>query len=221
MQVVVIGLGLFGSSVAEALVQAGEEVLAVDSVDTIVQATVDRGIVTHAACLDATVRTNLERLGVNADYDIGVVGIGTQMEASIVATIHLKDLGVKTVVSKALHETHEKILTKVGADRVLIPEVTSGVEAARTILNPNILDELRLSDDFSILEVVAPSALTGRSLAESNLRADYGVTVIGYKRGGDASFSPGPDFVIEPGDVLVVGVTRRDRERFLALESSA
>ena len=108
MQVVVIGLGLFGTSVAEALVRAGEEVLAVDVSESIVQQAVDRQIITQAACVDATNRASLERLGICADYDVGVVGIGTQVEASIVATIHLKDLGVSRVLSKALHETHSK-----------------------------------------------------------------------------------------------------------------
>ncbi len=221
MQVVVIGLGLFGAAVAETLVKSGQEVLAIDTSEDVVQQTVDQGILTHAACVDATLRSNLERLGVGKDYDVGVIAIGTRIEASIVATIHLKDLGVRKVVAKALNATHAKILSKVGADKVLIPEVLSGESTARNLLNPSVLEELRFSDDFSILECLAPPALTGKSLAESDLRATFGVNVFGYKRGGTASFEVPPSFVIEPGDVLIVGVSKRHRERFLKLTEAA
>jgi len=94
MRVVVIGLGLFGTSVAEAIVREGGDVLAVDKSEALVQQAIDRGVLSHAACVDALVRTNLERLGVGSDYDVGVIGIGTNLEASVVAAIHLKDLGV-------------------------------------------------------------------------------------------------------------------------------
>lgn len=217
MRVVVIGLGLFGASVAEAIVQEGGEVLAVDSSESLVQATIDRGIITHAACVDATSRANLERLGVGPDYDVGVIGIGTNMEASIVAAIHLKDLGVGRVIGKALHATHRKILEKVGADETLIPEVLSGQAAARRILNPTVLEEMEFGGEYRILEIEAPIQVTGKPLAESGLRQDFGANVIGFKRGGAYSFEIPPEHVPEPGDILIVGVSMNNRKKLLAL----
>lgn len=217
MQVVVIGLGLFGTSVAEALANAGEDVFAVDSSQDIVQQAADRGVLEHVACTDATVRTNLERLGIGRDYDVGVIGIGTSIEASVIACIHLRELGVERVIAKAIHETHQKILEKVGADRTLIPEVLSGKQAAGSIMNPSVLEELRFSDDFSILEVEAPLPLTGKSLIENDLRGNHGATLLGFKRAGQVSFEVDPSLVIEPGDILIVGVAKKHRERFLKL----
>ena len=215
MRVVVIGLGLFGTSVAEAIVESGQEVLAVDNSERLVQATVDNGVISHAVCIDSTSKSSLQRLGVGPDFDVGVIGIGTNLEASIVTCIHLKDLGVPKVIAKAIHATHRKILEKVGADQTLIPEESSGHEAAQQILNPCILEEMQFSDDYSILEIEAPSVITGKTLSESNLRAEFGANVLGYRRAGTVSFFVTPDHVLEPEDVLIVGVAREHRRRLL------
>ncbi len=217
MRVVVIGLGLFGTSVAEAVVEAGEEVLAIDSSEQLVQTIVDRGIILQAACVDATQKANLERLGVGPDYDVGVIGIGTNVENSIVSAIHLKDLGVKKVIAKGTDPTHCKILEKVGADETLIPEITSGHQAARGLLNPTVLEEMEFSDDYTILELMAPSVLTGKTLAESQLRQDYGANVIGFRRAGTVSFVVPPEHVLEPEVVLIVGVSKLDRRKLVQL----
>lgn len=216
MRVVVVGLGLFGTSVAEAIVEAGGEVLAIEKSETLVQQTVDRGVITHAVCVDATHKASLERLGVGGDYDAGVVGIGTALESSVIATIHLKDLGVPKVLSKAIHATHRKILEKVGADETLIPELISGRQAARGILNPCVLEELEISTDFTIIEIEAPAFLTGKTLAESNLRQDFDANVIGYRRGETATCVLPPDYVLEPGDVLIIGMPKAARRRFVS-----
>lgn len=220
MRVVVIGLGLFGTSVAETIAESGEEVLAIDRDENLVQQVVDRGVLTHAACVDATRKAHLERLGVGEDYSVGVIGIGTNMEASIVASIHLKELGVQRVIAKALNETHEKILLKVGADETLIPEVSSGSEAARSILYPSVLEEIEFVEGFHILEFRAPAVITGKSLSESGLRQEFGANVIGYKRGATVSFVVTPDHVIEPEDILIVGVAKTDRKKLLDLAES-
>lgn len=215
MRIVVIGLGLFGTSVAEAIVEAGQEVLAIDSSERLVQATVDHGVINHAVCTDSTSKSSLQRLGVGPDFDVGVIGIGTNLEASIVTCIHLKDLGVPKVIAKAIHGTHRKILEKVGADQTLIPEESSGHEAATQILNPCILEEMQFSDAYSIMEIEAPKGVTGKTLAESNLRAEFGANVLGFRRAGTVSFSLAPDHVLEPEDVLIVGVAREHRRRLL------
>lgn len=220
MRVVVIGLGLFGTSVAEAIAKSGEEVLAVDISETLVQSTVDGGVITHAACVDSTNRSALERLGVGPDYKVGVIGIGTNMEASVITAIHLKDLGVPKVIAKALNATHRKILEKVGADQTLIPEVLSGKAAARQILDPTVLEEMELSEDFTILEIEAPPPLTGKTISDSGLRENFGANVIGYRRSGNVVFVVPPDHILEPDDVLIVGVPKANRKKLLQMSEA-
>lgn len=178
-QFVVIGLGMFGSSVARTLSERGFEVLAIDDKEERVADAAE--FCTHAVRLDATDERALKEVGVG-DFDVAIVSIGEDIEASILITLLLKELGVKTVVSKALTPLQGKVLRKIGADRVVFPERDMGVRVAESLTVPSISDYVELSSTHSILELVAPDSFVGKDLTEMDLRAKYGITVIAIKR---------------------------------------
>ncbi|MEW5762781.1 MAG: TrkA family potassium uptake protein [Bacillota bacterium] len=213
-QFAVIGLGRFGQSVAITLARMGYEVLAVDTDEEKVNEIMEH--VTHAVQIDALDENALKSIGIR-NFDVVIVAIGQDMQASILATVILKEMGVKHVIAKARTELHGRVLSKVGADKVVFPERDMGIRVARALVTKNILDQIELSPDYSILELVAPEAFVGKTLEESALRLKHGVTVLAIRRGADVIISPGGKQVIEPGDILVT-VGRNDRlkrlERF-------
>lgn len=200
-QFAVIGLGRFGQSVATTLAQMGQEVLAIDPNEEKVHDMVD--VVTHAIQADATDEDALKALGIR-NFDVVIVAIGQNIQASILVTVLLKDLGVKYVVVKAQNELHGKVLERIGADKVVFPERDMGLRIAHKLVSTNVLDQIELSPEFSILEVVAPPELTGVTLLKSQLRAKYGITVLAIKRGPEIVVSPGAQEIILENDVLVV-----------------
>lgn len=210
-QFAVIGLGRFGASVAANLVRMGYDVLAVDTDEHKVEGIVDQ--VTHAVQADALDDDSLKALGIR-NFDVVIVAIGHDMQASILTTVMLKEMGVKTVVAKANTELHGRVLARVGADKVVFPERDMGVRVARGLVSKNILDQIDLSPDFSILELVAPTEFVGRSLAESGIRVKYGVNILAIRRGNEVLISPGAKEMIRDGDVLVA-IGRNDRLRRL------
>jgi trk system potassium uptake protein TrkA len=201
MEFAVIGLGRFGRSVALTLVELGHSVLGVDREEARVQA-VSRQL-THAVQADATDEETLNALGVR-NFDAVVVGIGANIEASVLVTLMLKQLGVPRVVAKASSELHGRVLERVGADRVVFPEREMGVRIARRLVAPGVLDLIELTPDVSVEELTAAGKIAGRTLRELDLRAKYGVTVLAIRRGEDVEVSPRPDVRIQQGDVLVV-----------------
>lgn len=200
-QFAVIGLGRFGTSVAKSLTVMGYEVLAIDANQESVQEIVS--IVTHAVQADATDENALKALGIR-NFDVVIVAIGHHIQASILVTVILKELGVKFVVAKAQTDLHGKVLVKVGADKVVYPERDMGVRVAHSLVSSNVLDHIELSPEHSILEVVAPENMVGKTLRQSALRAVYGVTVMAVKRGNELIVSPSADEPIEENDILVV-----------------
>lgn len=200
-QFAVIGLGRFGNSVAKSLTVMGYEVLAIDANQESVQEIVS--IVTHAVQADATDENALKALGIR-NFDVVIVAIGHHIQASILVTVILKELGVKFVVAKAQTDLHGKVLVKVGADKVVYPERDMGVRVAHSLVSSNVLDHIELSPEHSILEVVAPENMVGKTLRQSALRAVYGVTVMAVKRGNELIVSPSADEPIEENDILVV-----------------
>ncbi len=178
-QFAVIGLGRFGSSVARTLSDRGFEVLAIDSDEGRVAQAAE--FCAHAVRLDATDERALKEVGIG-DLDVVIVSIGENLEASTLITLLLKELGVETVVSKALNELHGKILRKIGADRVVFPERDMGVRVAESLTTPSISDYIELSPTHSILELTAPESFANKNLKDLDLRARYGVTVIAIKR---------------------------------------
>jgi K+ transport systems, NAD-binding component len=199
-QFAVIGIGRFGSSVAQSLVSQGYEVLAVDDDEERVQKISD--IVTHAVCADTTNEEAIKALGIR-NFDAVVVAIG-DVQASVLSTLILKELGVGYIVAKAQNALHGKMLEKIGADRVVYPERDMGTRIAHSLISSNVLDYIELSAKLSIVEVAVPRAMAGKSLADSNLRSSYGLNLVAVKRDETTIIIPTPDEVLRPGDILVV-----------------
>ena len=197
----VIGLGRFGKEVARQLHSLGCEVLAMDTKSELVQEIAND--VTHAVVSDAQDKEVLKALGIR-EFDCAIVAIGDNLAASVLATMNMKELGVPLVVCKAHDDTHRRVLEKLGADRVVIPEQENGQRLARTLHSHNVLDYIELSEDYGILEAPAPESWQGKTLVELNVRAKLGVNIIAIRREGRVMVSPAADFKMNSGDILVV-----------------
>lgn len=200
-QFAIIGLGRFGTSVALSLAKAGYEVLAIDASEERVQKLSDE--VTHVVQADTTDEASLKALGIR-NFDTVVVAIGENIQANVLTTLLLKEIGVPHIVAKARNELHGKMLEKIGADRVIYPERDMGMRVAHNLVSSNVLDYIELSPNLSLVEVSAPKTLRGRSLAEANLRALYGVNVVAIKRGDQIIVPPQPGEKISDQDILIV-----------------
>ena len=197
----VIGLGRFGSALSRQLCKLGAEVLALDVRADFVQQI--SGDVTHAVVGDAQDKEVLKALGVR-NLDCAVIAIGDNLAASVLIAMNLKELGVPYVVCKAHDETHRRVLEKLGADRVVIPEQENATRLARSLASPNVLDYIELSHDYGIIEVPTPKGWLGSSLRKLNVRAKLGVNIIAVKRDGKVEVTLDPDRELSDGDVLVV-----------------
>ncbi len=200
-QVVVIGLGRFGSSLARTLTDLGHEVLALDRDIKKVEEIAD--FATQAAQLDATDEDALREMGVR-NFDIGVVSIGSDLKSSILTTLLLKRLGVRMVISKAQDDLHGDILAKVGADRVVYPERETGVRVAHGLVTPNLVDYLEVMPGYGIAKLVAPDAFIGRELGQIDLKGRYGLTTLVLRRGDELILNPTRSEVVNRGDILIV-----------------
>ena len=198
---IVVGLGRFGSEVARRLCALGCEVLAMDIHNELVQQISSE--VTHAVVGDARDKDVLRSLGVR-NLDCAVVAIGDSLSDSVLATMNLKELGLPYIVCKAHDETHRRVLEKLGADRVVIPEQENATRLARSLASPNVLDYIELSHDYGIIEVPTPKGWLGSSLRKLNVRAKLGVNIIAVKRDGKVEVTLDPDRELSDGDVLVV-----------------
>lgn len=198
---VVIGLGRFGANVARELCSYGCEVLAVDTQAELVQQIADE--VTHAVVADATDKAVLKALDVSS-LDCAIVAIGDSLSASVLVTMNLQELGVPYIICKAHDETHRRVLQKLGAHRVLIPEQEIAARLARSLSSPNVLDYIELSSEYGILEVPVPKTWLGKSLKELDVRAKLGINVIAIKRGGTINTFPAADYRFVSGDIIVV-----------------
>ena len=185
-EIIVIGLGRFGSSLAQTLVELGYEVLGVDTDEDIVQD--HAGVLTHVVEADTTSERALRQIGA-ADAVTAVVCIGTGIEASVLTTTALVDLGMKNIWAKAITEPHGRILQRVGAHHVVFPEAEMGSRVAHLVTG-QMLEFLALDEDFVIAEMIAPDELIGVPLGESDLRAKYKVTVVCVKPTGGSSRTP-------------------------------
>ena len=197
----VIGLGRFGSEVAVELCKQGCEVLAMDTGSEAVAHVADA--VTHAVVADGQDKEVLRTLGVG-QMDCAVVAIGSDLAASVLVTMNLKELGVPQIICKAHDRTHRRVLEKLGADRVLIPEQDQAVRLARSLSKPNVLDYIELSEEYGIVEVPVPENWDGKDLRQLNVRAKLGVNILALRRSGKIHVSPTADFVIHRGDIAVV-----------------
>jgi len=198
----VVGAGSFGTSVARTLMELEHNVMVMDNDETLVQQISSE--VTDAVTADATSENSLEAIGVE-DFDAIVVAIGVDVQASILATILLIELGGKYIVAKAQSELHGKVLRKIGVNQVVYPERDMGQKLARSLIAPTIIDMIELSGDYSIVEVQAPKEMIGKTLLEINLRAQHGVNVIALRRdnGDKTNIAPAADDRIENNDTIV------------------
>ena len=197
----VIGLGRFGKEVARQLHSLGCEVLAMDTKSELVQEIAND--VTHAVVSDAQDKEVLKALGVR-EFDCAIIAIGDNLAASVLATMNMKELGVPCVVCKAHDDTHRRVLEKLGADRVVIPEQENAARLARSLSTPNVLDYIELSEDYGILEIPAPKGWIGKTLKELNIRAKLGVNIIAVENNKKTNVSPAADYQIQQEDILVV-----------------
>lgn len=203
-QFLVIGAGRFGSALATTLYDLGHEVVVVDLSESRVEAIMDH--VTHAVIMDATDEEALAKLGLNTFTQV-VVAIGSNLEASILTIVAAKNRGAAQVISKATSETAARVMVKVGADEVVRPEHDMGVRVAKHLATPSIVDAFSLGDDYEVIEFQAQRKLCGR-LKDLKLSNRFGVQVIAVNRHGKLELSPTADFVISPGDnVVLIGET--------------
>jgi len=201
-QFAVIGIGRFGASVASKLYEMGYDVLAIDTSESRIDGIVDR--VTHAVVADSTSEAALKSLGIS-NFDVVIVAIGQDIQASILTTLVLKEMGVKQIVTKALTEQHGKVLQKIGADRIVFPERDMGVRVANNLVATNVLDFIELSPDFSIVELIATTEMVGKSLKELDLRAKFGVNVLAIRTTDkNINVSPAASDKIQAGDLLII-----------------
>lgn len=214
-QFAVIGLGRFGTSVARALAEKGQQVIAIDKDEELVHDIMDQ--VTKAVCLDSTDEKAVKSVGLN-EVDVAICGIGTDIESSILVTLLLKEIGIPEIVCKAVSLEHKKVLEKIGATKVILPERDMGKKLADTLISKseNVLDHIGLSGDSSIIEIIAPEQFVGKTLRDVDIRAKFGLNVIAVKKKSveindneeieteTINVNPLADDVISKDDILVV-----------------
>jgi len=208
-RVVVIGLGIFGLNIVRELYEGGFEVIAVDKNKEAVQRV--RDCSTKAIQADGTDKEIMEAIGIQED-DVVIISFGEDLAAATLTTLHLKQMKVKTIIVKAPNEEHKLILEKIGATEVMIPEKEIAHKVAKSLISPNVLDYLPLSDDYMISEVAPPNSFLGKSIAQLQLRSRYHIEVIAIRDivSDKINMVPRADVVIKDGDVLVMVGKEKD-----------
>lgn len=207
----VIGLGRFGGSICRALSEEGLEVMAIDVDEDKVNEYAN--VASHAVMGDTTDESVLKSLGIR-NFDHVIVAIGDNIQASILTTLILKELGVKDITVKATNDYHEKVLSKIGANRIVHPERDMGRRIAHKIISNNVLDYLELSDEHSIVEIVANDRINGKTIIDLDIRAKYGINIVAIKRNKDIIVSPLAIERIQKNDILIVIGADTDINRF-------
>ena len=209
-QVAVLGLGRFGQAVALELTRLGHDVLAVDRDERVVQSIADD--VTHAVQADITDPDALEALGL-ADFDTAIVAVSETLEASIMATVLLKRIGVRRIIAKAAHDLHGSILEQVGAVRVVYPERETGFRIAHSFRAPGVQDYLDAAPGYGIARVAAAPSWVGKTLGDIDIPGNCRLTVLAITRAGSVILTPGPSDAVREGDSLIVAGLDEDLER--------
>jgi trk system potassium uptake protein TrkA len=200
---IVIGLGIFGHNIARDLFENGFEVVAIDKNKEAIQRIRDYS--TKAVLADGTDKEIMEELGIQED-DIAIISFGEDLAASTLITLHLKQMKVKNIIVKAPNEEHKMILEKVGATDVIIPEMDVAKKVAKSLISPNMMDYIPLSEDYIISEMAPPNSFFGKTIRDLGLRAKYHIEVIAIRDviSDNVHMVPQADFVIKDGEVLVV-----------------
>jgi trk system potassium uptake protein TrkA len=211
-RVVVIGLGIFGFNIAKDLYENGMEVIAIDKDKEVIQKIREHS--TKAILADGTDKEVIESIGIQGD-DIVIISFGEDLASSTLITLHLKKLKVKDIIVKAPNEDHKRVLEKVGATQVIIPEKEMADKVARSLISPNVLDYIPLSEDYTISELVPPASFYGKTIGELHLRSKYHVEVIAVREmlPERIKMVPQADFVIKDSDVLVVIGREKDIQK--------
>ncbi|MFB5267184.1 potassium channel family protein [Paenibacillus enshidis] len=210
-QFVIIGLGRFGSSLGLQLMEMGYEVLGIDRDEDVVEEMSEH--LTHAVAGDATDEQLLRSIGVR-NMDCGIVAIGDDIQMSILATILLKELGIKTVVAKAISKLHGRALEKLGVDRIVYPERDMGIRVAHQLVTPNLLDYLQLSKDYTIAELNVPACLNGKTLSELNTRTRFGCSIVAIHTSNGVLIAPTAMDKVHRDDIMVIIGTNDNIGRF-------
>lgn len=198
----VIGLGRFGSAIARTLMDLGHDVIAIDADEEVINKIAPN--VTFAICANAADIDALRSIGI-ANVDIAIVAMSSDFEGSVLATINCKELGIGKVVAKASNETHYKILKRIGADDVVVPERDMGIKLAHNLSSKNVVELFNLSSDYEIMEIIAPKSWYGLALSQLDVRNKYGVNILGINRNTSEFIgNPEASVLIKPNDRLVV-----------------
>jgi trk system potassium uptake protein TrkA len=211
-RVVVIGLGIFGSNIVKELYENGFDVIAIDKDKDAVHRIKD--FATKAIVADGTDNEVMDQIGVHED-DVAVISFGDDLASSTLITLHLKQMKVKNIIVKAPNEEHKLILEKVGATDVIIPEKEVAGKVAKSLISPNVLDCLPLSEGYMIFEIAPPNSFLGKSIAELELRTKYHIEVIAVKDvlTDQITMVPQASFRLKDGEVLVVIAKEKDIQK--------
>ena len=197
----VIGLGRFGKSVAITLANSGAQVMVVDQDEELLQEV--SNLVTYTIRGDATNASTISQLGLN-NYDGVIIAMSSNLEANVMATILVKEAGTPFVLAKAKTELEGRVLKKVGADKVIYPEKEMGMRVANQLMHDNYFEAVELSEEYSIMDIDVPADWIGKSLKALDIRANYGVNVIGVRGTETLNINPGSDEVLKQDDVLIM-----------------
>ncbi len=202
-RVIVIGLGIFGFNIAKDLFENGIEVVAIDKNREMVQRV--RDFSTKAILGDSSNKEFLESIGIGED-DIVIISFGEDLAAATLTTLHLKEMKIKRIIVKVPNEEHKKVLERIGATEVIIPEKEMASKIAKSLISPNILDYIPLSEGYNISEIVPSSSFIGKTIGELHLRSRYHIEVIAIREvlPDRIKMIPRADFVIKDSDILVV-----------------
>jgi trk system potassium uptake protein TrkA len=211
-RVIVIGLGIFGFNIAKDLYENGMEVIAIDKDKEVIQKIKDYS--TKAILADGIDKEVLDSIGIQED-DVVIISFGEDLAASTLITLHLKEMKVKNIIVKAPNEDYKHVLEKVGATEVIIPERMMADKVAKSLISPNILDYIPLSEDYTICEMAPPPSFMGKTIGELHLRSQHHIEVIAIREmlPERLTMVPRADFVIKDSDVLVVIGKEKDIQK--------
>lgn len=212
-QIVVLGLGVFGSTITKTLSQYGCEVVAVDKCPECVQRVSE--FATKAVIGDITDKQFLVDLGLE-EFDVGIVAISNHLEESLLGVLNLKEIGIPYIIAKAKNKTFKAILEKIGADRIIRPEKEMGERVARTLLRKNITDLVELDENYSLVEMKVPQAWVGHTLSSLDLRKKYGINILGQRdmETQKIELSVNPEYVLRMNDHFLMVAETEKIERF-------
>lgn len=200
-QIIVIGCGRFGTSTSKTLTKLGHDVMVIDKNYEIIKEIAE--FVAHAVQMDALDEASFRTIGLR-NFDVAIIAIGSDLEASIMATLIAKEAGVPIVIAKAQNEMHGRVLEKIGADKVIFPERDMGTRVAYGLVTPNILDVIEFSTDYSIVEIVALHSWENKTINELNLSRQYEISVLAIKTGEKINIVPAFDTLIKKDDTVVI-----------------